>query len=209
MSVRTRVKICGITRPSDAVAASNAGADAIGLVFYPKSSRYLPDLPQAREIALVAGPLMTVVGLFVDPEPYYIEEVVSKVPLNLIQFHGAETDSFCHQFHRPFIKAIRMKPGIDVVAEVAKYPSASGVLLDAYKEGVPGGTGSRFDWSVIPHELRKSIVLAGGLNPENVGDAVRTIAPYGVDVSGGVEDSPGIKNDNKIKAFVTNANTCD
>jgi len=206
--MRVRTKICGITRIEDGRAALEAGADAIGLVFYPPSPRNISDnLDLAAQIARDVGPFMTVVGLFVNPDPAQLESVLNTVPLHLLQFHGDEEDAFCARFNRPYIKALRMKQGMDVGAQIAAYPSASGVLLDAYKKGVPGGTGESFDWGRVPLRPSKPVVLAGGLNPSNVSSAVRIAEPYAVDVSGGVEEAPGIKNAKKIKAFIDNAGT--
>ncbi|MFL0799918.1 MAG: phosphoribosylanthranilate isomerase [Agarilytica sp.] len=201
----TRVKICGITREQDADFAAAAGADAIGLVFYPPSSRFVSDLVMARDIALAAGPLVTVVGLFVDAEPQEVDKVLATVPLNLMQFHGGEQNTECERFGRPFIKALRMKDKLDVDAVMASYPSASGFLLDTYVSGSPGGTGQVFDWERVPSLPVKPIILAGGLDENNVHKAVQVASPYGVDVSGGVEAQPGIKSHEKINAFIKRA----
>lgn len=197
-----RVKICGITDVAAASHAAAVGADAIGLVFFAKSPRYMSDLGLAREIALAVGPFVTVVGLFVDPEEDYVEHVLSNVPLGALQFHGNECNDSCAQFRRPFLKALRMKPQLDVNAMIAQYPDASGILLDAYRQGVPGGTGETFDWSRIPAAPTKPLVLAGGLKPNNVGAAVASVSPWAVDVSGGVEQSPGVKCPDLVKQFV-------
>ncbi len=200
-----RVKICGITRPEDAHCAASAGADAIGLVFYPPSSRYLSDLVLAREVASAAGPFTTVVALFVDAEPEQIELVLAHVPIHVLQFHGAEKEDACRRYSRPFIKALRMKAGVDVTAQINDFPSASGILLDTYVSGAPGGTGKVFDWGRVPTDADKPIIVAGGLDAGNVRQAVLKTAPYGVDVSGGVEDHPGIKNNELMKAFIHEA----
>jgi len=189
----------------DARVAAGAGADAIGLVFYPPSSRHVADLTIARDIAQSVGPFVTVVGLLVDPDAGFVERLLQTVPLHILQFHGEESPEFCGQFFRPFIKALRMKQGIDVPAEMARYKNASGFLLDAYKKGVPGGTGESFDWQRVPITPQKPLVLAGGLSPENVATAVKIVEPFAVDVSGGVESSPGIKDKDKVKAFIANA----
>lgn len=201
---QTRVKICGLTSVDDAKHAADCGADAIGLVFYPASSRNIDDLALAFDIAQSVGPFVEVVGLFVDADPAQIENVLSRVPLNCLQFHGDESAVFCEQFSRPFYKALRMKPELDIVEKVAEYSSSRGILLDTYVKGVPGGTGQTFNWNEIPSSLR-NVVLAGGLNPENVADAVRIAKPYAVDVSGGVEMSPGKKDPQKVAAFIENA----
>jgi phosphoribosylanthranilate isomerase len=199
--VRTRVKICGITRAEDALEAVRQGADAIGLVFYTHSPRNVT-LAQAAEIVSKVPAFVTVVGLFVDAEPAFIQEVLSSVKLDLLQFHGDETPSACRQYSRPYMKAIRVKNGTNLVQYTADYADAKALLLDAFAEGVPGGTGLVFDWSLIPQSLSLPVVLAGGLNAENVGLAIEQVRPYAVDVSGGVEASKGIKDAAKIAAFM-------
>lgn len=196
-----RVKICGITRVEDALAAAAAGADAIGLVFYAKSPRAV-DIEQARVILAALPPFVTTVGLFVDAERSELERILASVPLDLLQFHGDESVQQCEAFGRPYIKALRVKAGDDIAAQVARYPSAQGILLDAYVEGVPGGTGEAFDWSLIPQTLSKPLILAGGLRPDNVAEAVSRVRPYAVDVSGGVEASKGVKDVEKVDAFI-------
>jgi phosphoribosylanthranilate isomerase len=199
--VRTRVKICGITRAEDALEALRQGADAIGLVFYTNSPRNVT-LAQAVEIVSKVPAFVTVVGLFVDAEPAFIQEVLSSVKLDLLQFHGDETPSACRQYSRPYMKAIRVKNGTNLVQYAADYADAKALLLDAFAEGVPGGSGLVFDWSLIPQSLPLPVVLAGGLNAENVGLAIEQVRPYAVDVSGGVEASKGIKDAAKIAAFM-------
>ncbi|AMR66580.1 phosphoribosylanthranilate isomerase [Aquipseudomonas alcaligenes] len=196
-----RVKICGITRVEDALAAVAAGADAIGLVFYAKSPRAV-DIEQARAILAALPPFVTTVGLFVDAERSELERILASVPLDLLQFHGDESVQQCEAFGRPYIKALRVKAGDDIAAQVGRYPSAQGILLDAYVEGVPGGTGEAFDWSLIPQALSKPLILAGGLRPDNVAEAVSRVRPYAVDVSGGVEASKGVKDVEKVDAFI-------
>jgi len=200
-----RIKVCGITNVSDARVAVEAGVDAIGLVFYEPSPRNIADLDVAQEIALSVGPFVTVVALFVNPTVAFVQRILKNVPLHILQFHGDEEAEFCKQFNRPYMKALRMKEGVDVNAQVAQYPCATGILLDAYKKGVPGGTGETFDWARVPEKPLAPIVLAGGLTPNNIAKAVLSVGVYGVDVSGGVELSPGVKDKNKIKAFVDNA----
>lgn len=202
-----RVKVCGITRVEDAVTAQRCGADAIGLVFYPPSSRYVSDLSLAREIALSVGPFVTVVGLFVDANSDQIQNTLDQVPLHLLQFHGNESERECRRYGRPYIKALRMSENIDVSERINAYPSACGILLDAYVKGIPGGTGTSFDWQRVPQNANRAIVLAGGLSPENVAQAVDCAKPYSVDVSGGVELAPGIKDANKVSAFIAQAKT--
>lgn len=196
-----RSKICGITRIEDALAAVDAGADAIGLVFYAKSPRAV-SVQQARTIIAALPPFVTTVGLFVDASRCELGEILDAVPLDLLQFHGDETPAACDGFHRPYIKALRVKPGDDIAAQVALYKNASGVLLDTYVPGIPGGTGEAFDWSLVPAQLSKPVILAGGLTVENVAQAITQVRPYAVDVSGGVESAKGIKDAAKINAFM-------
>ena len=196
-----RIKICGITRPDDGAVAARLGADAIGLVFYPASPRAVT-VVQAQAVVAAMPPLLTVVGLFVDPEPAFVEEVLGRVPLGLLQFHGDERPEECRRYQRPYLKAIRMRDGLDLQRVMRDFGDAAGVLLDSYRPGIPGGTGNRFDWERIPHERAKPIVLAGGLTPENIEEAIRQVRPDAVDVSGGVEAAKGIKDPAKIAAFI-------
>jgi len=196
-----RCKICGITRVEDALAAVEAGADAIGLVFYAKSPRAVT-VQQAQAIVAALPPFVTTVGLFVDCQRSELNAILDAVPLDLLQFHGDETPAACEGFRRPYIKALRVKPGDDVAARIGLYGSAAGVLLDTFVPGVPGGTGEAFDWSLVPRGLRMPIILAGGLTAENVRAAIEQVQPYAVDVSGGVEASKGLKDSDKLHAFV-------
>ncbi len=196
----TRVKICGITRPSDAQAAAAAGADAIGLVFYRPSPRHV-DIEAARAILAVLPPFVTRVGLFVDAAPEEIEAVLAGVALDVLQFHGRETPEECRRYGRPYLKAIAMTEGVDVRAAESRYASAQGLLLDTHQKGRPGGTGQVFDWGRIPGGLCKPVILAGGLSPANVAAAINEVRPYGVDVSGGVESAPGIKDERRMREF--------
>ena len=198
---RTRVKICGLTRAQDAREAARLGADAIGLVFYPPSTRAVTTA-QAREVVQALPPFVTLVGLFVDASESEVRDVLAQVPVDLLQFHGDETPMFCAGFGRPWIKAVRMREGVDLWAERERYSGASALLLDAYRPGLPGGTGSSFDWDRIPPGMAEQIVLAGGLTPANVAQAVRQLRPYAVDVSGGVEQAKGIKDAEKMAAFL-------
>lgn len=200
MSV-VRSKICGITRLEDGLAAVAAGADAIGLVFYAPSPRAVT-IEQAQAIVAGLPPFVTTVGLFVDMPTREIETVLAAVPLDLLQFHGDESPADCEALRRPYIKALRVRAGDDVVAQVAAYPGARAVLLDTFVDGVPGGTGQAFDWSLVPAQLSKPVILAGGLTPGNVAAAIAQVRPYAVDVSGGVEASKGIKDAAKVKDFV-------
>lgn len=196
-----RSKICGITRVEDALVAAEAGADAIGLVFYPKSPRAVT-LQQAKAIAAALPPFVTMVGLFVNASRYEISEILDELPLDLLQFHGDETSADCDGYRRPYIKALRVRPGEDIAARCLEYRNASGILLDAYVPGVPGGTGESFDWSLVPRILSKPVILAGGLTAQNVRAAIAQVVPYAVDVSGGVEVEKGVKDAEKIRAFI-------
>lgn len=197
-----RSKICGITRIEDALAAVEAGADAIGFVFYAKSPRAV-SVQQARAIIAALPPFITTVGLFVNASRCELNETLDAVPLDLLQFHGDETPEECDGYHRPYIKALRVKAGDDIAAACRAYGKASGILLDAYVAGVPGGTGETFDWALIPDDLEKPVILAGGLTSANVAQAIAQVRPYAVDVSGGVEKSKGIKDRDKILAFMS------
>ncbi len=196
-----RTKICGITRIEDALAAVEAGADAIGFVFYAKSPRAV-DVRQARAIIEQLPPFVTTVGLFVNASRCELNEILEVVPLDLLQFHGDETPADCEGYHRPWIKALRVRPRDDLEAACQQYSGARGILLDTYVAGVPGGTGEAFDWSLVPARLSKPIILAGGLSADNVGQAIVQVNPYAVDVSGGVEQAKGIKDASKIEAFM-------
>ena len=199
-----RVKICGITNLEDALHACEEGADALGFVFYPPSPRYISP-EQANAIVEKLPPFVTPVALFVNASEEQVAQVVSQNSRWLIQFHGDEVESDCVKYDRPYLKALRMKDGVDIKAQAESFPSALAILLDAYKPGVPGGTGESFDWAAIPNQMPKPIVLAGGLSPENVKLAVKATKPYAVDVSGGVELSKGIKNKFKVKEFISGA----
>ena len=196
-----RSKICGITRIEDALAAVEAGADAIGLVFYGKSPRAV-SIEQAAAILQALPPFVTSVGLFVDMPRDELQQLLQRLPLDLLQFHGDESPADCEGHGRPYIKALRVRPGEDVAAAMAPYAGAQGILLDTFVEGVPGGTGASFDWSLVPENAAKPIILAGGLDADNVATAIRQVRPHAVDVSGGVEASKGIKDAGKIRAFV-------
>ncbi len=199
--MRTRVKICGITRERDAMSAVEHGADALGFVFYESSPRHI-SVQRAGEIVRKLPPFVTSVALFVDADPDYIARVVDQVGVDLLQFHGSENPESCIAHGRPWIRALAMKPAVDPLAEAARFAAARGLLLDAYRPGVPGGTGACFDWERIPPELAPRVVLAGGLNPSNVAEAVQRVQPYAVDVSGGVEAAKGIKDPEKIRLFI-------
>ena len=206
--MRTRVKICGITREQDALLAAECGADAIGLVFYPPSPRAV-SVERAAAIVRQLPPFVTTVGLFVNAEAELIARVVDEVGVDLLQFHGQECPDYCAQHRRPWIRAVSMKPGTDLAGMQRQFSAGRGLLLDAYRPGIPGGTGETFDWDRIPSTLGSRIVLAGGLTPDNVADAVRRVRPYGVDVSGGVEAAKGIKDPQKIKAFIEEVSSAE
>lgn len=199
--MRVRVKICGITRMEDALAAVAQGADAIGLVFYAPSPRAV-SIEQAAAIARQMPAFVSVVGLFVNAEEGFVKEVTSQVQLDLLQFHGDETPEQCAQYDLPFIKAVRVKSDTNLVQCAKDYSASRALLLDTYTEGVAGGTGHVFDWGLIPPNLNKPVILAGGLTAENVALAIAQVKPYAVDVSGGVEASKGIKDAAKIAAFM-------
>jgi len=198
---QTRVKICGITNIEDAKVAEDAGAYAIGLVFYKNSPRYI-DISKAKEIVKNVTPLLNCVGLFVDADKAYINNILEQVNLDILQFHGQESEQACALYNKPYIKAIRMNEEINLLEEVKEYFSAKALLLDTYVEGILGGTGKVFDWNMIPRNLEKPIILAGGLNVDNVKDAINKVNPYAVDVSGGVEIEQGKKDPDKIKEFI-------
>lgn len=210
----TRIKICGIRRPEDAAFAAELGVDAIGLVFYPPSPRHV-EIGQAREIVQALPPFVTVVGLFVDPTAEQLAAVMAGVALDTLQFHGEETPADCAHLAgiRPYLKAVRMREGVSLADKARDYAGAAALLLDAYQPGVPGGTGAAFDWSRVPAQVGKPIVLAGGLTPDNVGAAIHQVRPYAVDVSGGVESGSGLKkgtkDQGKMAAFVAAVRAAD
>ena len=199
--MRTRAKICGITRLEDALAAVEYGADAIGLVFYKPSPRYV-SIEQAAAISAALPPFVSVVALFVDPTQGEVNAVLSRVRIDVLQFHGEESEVECAQYSLPYLKVIRVKTDTNLIQYAQAYGTAKALLLDTYSEHAVGGTGQVFDWSLIPNNLPVPIILAGGLTPENVNEAVKQVKPYAVDVSGGVETSKGIKNSVKIAAFM-------
>jgi phosphoribosylanthranilate isomerase len=204
----TRTKICGITRVEDVLAVARSGADALGLVFYGKSPRYVT-VQQAMELAKAVPPFVAVVGLFVNPSEEEVRNVLRYVPLDALQFHGEESPEFCEQFGLPYLKAVRVRPGMDLIQCAARYAGAQGLLLDAYIEGTHGGTGESFDWGLIPHDLPLPVILSGGLNAANVAEAIRQVRPYAVDVSSGVEAAKGIKEVTKVAAFINEVKRID
>lgn len=197
----TRVKICGITRVEDGLACAELGADAIGLVFYAPSPRAV-SVKTARTIIAALPPFVSTVGLFVDADAAEVNALLTQLPLDMLQFHGNETPDYCHSFNRPFLKALRVMPGLDLVQYAAQYAQAKGLLLDAHVAGVAGGTGQTFDWTLIPAVLPLPVVLSGGLHPANVAEAIKQVRPAAVDVSSGVEAEKGIKDAAKIAAFM-------
>ncbi|MDP2640531.1 MAG: phosphoribosylanthranilate isomerase, partial [Betaproteobacteria bacterium] len=191
--MRTRIKICGITRLEHARMVVELGADAIGLVFYAPSPRNV-SLDQARAIIAAIPPFVTIVGLFVDPAPEQVESVLRRCSLGLLQFHGDEAPDFCRGFGLPYIKAARVRANADLVQYLSRYHAAQGWLLDAYHDELYGGTGESFDWTLIPRDLARPVILSGGLRPDNVGAAVHQVRPWAVDVSSGVEMAKGVKD---------------
>lgn len=205
--MRTRVKICGITRPQDAVAAAQAGADAIGLVFYPRSPRFL-SIERALEIRDALPPFVQSVALFVNPDAAQVAQVIGRVQPAMLQFHGEETPRFCEEFGLPYVKACRVKAGVDLLEYLRPFSRAAAWLLDSHVAEY-GGVGERFDWSLAPAVRDRPIILSGGLAPSNVAEAIRLVRPWGVDVSSGVESAKGIKDAGKIAAFISEVRNAD
>lgn len=207
---RTRIKFCGLTRYEDIQTACHLGADAIGLVFYAPSPRAVT-VAQAQEILRDVPPLVAVTALFVDAEPQWVQDVLANLPISLLQFHGQEDKAFCEQFNRPYIKAIPMKDGCDVQAEMLHWDSALGLLVDTYKAGIAGGSGEVFNWDQLPAPAlrRKPLILAGGLSADNVHSAVNQVQPWAVDVSGGIEMYKGIKDHAKMSLFMAQVALAD
>lgn len=205
--MRTRIKICGITRPADGAAAAQAGADAIGLVFYPRSPRFL-SLERALEIRDALPPFVQVVALFVNPDAAQVAQVMGRVRPSLLQFHGEETPRFCEDFGVPYVKACRVKAGVDLLEYLRPFSRAAGWLLDSHVAEY-GGVGESFDWSLAPAVRERPIILSGGLAPANVAEAIRRVKPWGVDVSSGVESAKGIKDAGKIAAFIAEVRNAD
>lgn len=198
---RTRVKICGITRIQDAINAIEAGADSLGFVFYPPSPRNI-QIKDAAEILAALPPFVTSTALFVNADVALIRQVIEQTAIDLLQFHGEESADFCRQFGRPYIKSVSMQATTDLTKVASQYDTARALLLDTYKPGVPGGTGEQFNWSWVPKDFKKPLILAGGLNAENVATAIKQTGVYAVDVSGGVEQSKGVKSQDKMNAFI-------
>jgi len=217
---RTRVKICGITRPEDGAAAARAGADAIGVILWRGTPRCV-SIPQAQVIAAALPPMVAVVALFVDPSRSEVEDAIAALPLGALQFHGAEDPAFCTAFGRPYLKAIAVREGVDLLEYASRHRAAAGLIFDSYRAGdLPGGTGHAFDWSRLDAVTRgraaRPIILSGGLDPDNVGTAIRTVRPWAVDVSSGVEERGpdgkprrGIKDASRIAAFIEGVRSAD
>jgi phosphoribosylanthranilate isomerase len=204
----TAVKICGITREEDARAAAHLGAHALGFNFCAKSPRYIT-VATAAQLVRGVPPFVTAVGLFVNPASSDVKAVLEHARLDMLQFHGEEPPEFCAQFGVPYIKAVRVRAGLDLLQYARLYGAARGLLLDAFVEGTHGGTGIAFDWNLIPRDLPLPVILSGGLNPANVAQAIRRVAPWAVDVSSGVEASPGVKDQQKIAAFMKEVRSAD
>ena len=202
----TKVKICGFTDPNNARDASIAGVDAVGLVFYDKSPRNV-DVQKAQEIIDALPPFVNRVGLFVNANPSFVDEILCEVPLDTLQFHGDESLLDCTQYQMPFIKSLRVRPDTNVVQVAEQFSSASAILLDSFNPSSFGGTGEAFDWSLACVDISLPIILAGGLNSDNVSSAIRQVRPYAVDASSGVESAPGVKDIDKIEAFIRNTNS--
>ena len=203
----TRIKICGLTRPDDVLACVALGADALGFVFYPQSPRFVT-AAQAAALMRLTPPFLTRVGLFVNAAPEAVRAVLAEAPLDLLQFHGDEDADYCASFGLPYLKAARVRPGMDLLEYAARFPTARAILCDAFVEGYGGG-GQTFDWSLIPAALPVPLVLSGGLMPENVGAAIRAVRPAAVDVSSGVELAKGLKDHAKLAAFIAEVRAAD
>ena len=204
----TRVKVCGITRVEDGLAAARVGVDAVGFVFYPGSPRYVAPA-RARDIAAMLPPFVSTVGLFVDADAATVAATLRAIRLDYLQFHGAESPEFCAQFDVPFLKAVRVKPGVDLLQYAITFSAAKALLLDAFVAGMHGGTGQGFDWQLIPLNMPIAVILSGGLAPGNIAEAVRTVRPWAVDVSSGVEAKKGVKDAEKIEQFMRGVRNAD
>lgn len=201
MPAYTRIKFCGMTRPEDAVKAAELGVDAIGLVFYPKSPRVV-DIAQAQQILLALPPFVTTVAVVANASFAEITKIITELPIDVLQFHGDETVADCEHYNKPYIKALRVQPSMNVANIGNTYHAAKAILLDTFHPQHLGGSGEVFDWQRIPNNLSKPFILAGGLTPQNVTTAIQTVRPYAVDVSSGVESAPGIKDFAKMAAFI-------
>jgi len=203
--LRTRVKICGITKKKDALFASNLGVDALGFVFYKDSPRYIDPIDAGKIISCL-HPFVLRVGLFVNNDAAFVRDSIIKSKINFLQFHGDESEEYCNQFNLPYIKAISMKEDINLLECCNNYKSASALLLDTFSKKLKGGTGTVFDWKKIPRKLSLPLIIAGGLNSENIISLIKIVKPFCVDVSGGVESSKGVKDEKKMKDFMIGVN---
>ena len=206
--MRTRIKICGITSPADGLAAAQQGADAIGLIFYPPSPRLVAP-ERAREIVAGLPPFVARVGVFVNPSAAEVDAAIGACRPDLLQFHGEEAPEFCRGFGVPYLRAWRVRPGVDLLECLSPFHDAAGWLLDAYRPDLYGGTGEPFDWNLIPQRLGRPVILSGGLDAENVGEAIRRVRPWAVDVSSGVESAKGIKDERLIAALIAGVRNAD
>ncbi len=206
--MRTRIKICGITSPADGLAAARQGADAIGLIFYPPSPRLVAP-ERAREIVAGLPPFVARVGVFVNPSAAEVDAAIGACRPDLLQFHGEEAPEFCRGFGVPYLRAWRVRPGVDLLECLSPFHDAAGWLLDAYRPDLYGGTGEPFDWNLIPQRLGRPVILSGGLDAENVGEAIRRVRPWAVDVSSGVESAKGIKDERLIAALIAGVRNAD
>ena len=206
--MRTRVKICGITSPEHGLAAARHGADAIGLIFYRPSPR-LVTIERAREIATAVPPFVARVAVFVNPSAAEVDAVIRGCRPDLVQFHGEETPEFCRAFGLPYLRAVRVRRGVDLLEYLSPFHDAAGWLLDAYRDDLYGGTGEMFDWGLIPQRLARPVVLSGGLDAGNVGEAIRRVRPWAVDVSSGVESAKGVKDERLIAALIAGVRNAD
>lgn len=206
--MRIRVKICGITRLEDAMVAVHHGVDALGFILWPESDRYISP-EEAGQIVRYLPPFVQAVGVFVNPDKSWVEVASAAAGLDLLQFHGDESPDFCSQFRLPYIKAVRVRTGLDLLQYALRYEESKGLLLDTYAVGKPGGTGRSFDWKLIPSELSLPWILSGGLHPDNVVDAIEQTHPLALDVSSGVEIAKGVKDANKISAFMQGVRSCE
>ena len=204
----TRIKCCGMTRIDDALLAAQLGADAIGVVLTARSKRRVT-MEQARAIVQALPPFVTSVALFMDDDAAFVREAIDAIQPDLLQFHGDESDDWCAQFGRRYLKAVAMGEGVAALPSLRRYPGASGLLLDGHGLGEAGGSGKAFDWSLMPRNLEQPLILAGGLTPSNVGDAIRVAAPWGVDVASGIESAPGIKDPHKLADFIAAVRQAD
>jgi phosphoribosylanthranilate isomerase len=206
--MRTRVKICGITSPEHGAAAARHGADAIGLIFYPPSPR-LVTVGRAREISAALPPFVARVAVFVNPSAAEVDAVIGGCRPDLLQFHGEETPAFCRSFGLPYLRAVRVRREVDLLEYLSPFHDAAGWLLDAYRDGLYGGTGEAFDWGLIPQRLARPVVLSGGIDAGNVGEAIRRVRPWAVDVSSGVESAKGVKDERLIAALIAGVRNAD